>query len=205
MDMPAAFEGEVRAQCPQAEIVFDLFHAVMKYGREVVGRVRVDEANRLKQEKVTRKVVKGAKWLLLRNWENLPDEDAKIRLNELLEANQALMTVYLLKDGLKQLWDYKREGWARRAWNDWLDRAQQRHCPAHHLRREPNEATRRHPRPLPLCHPHPPDRGREQQNQTPQTHRLRLPGRRLLLPQDPLSLPRNSVKNQLRTKNQESR
>ena len=30
------------------------------------------------------------------------------------------MTVYLLKDDLKQLWDYKREGWARRAWNDWM-------------------------------------------------------------------------------------
>lgn len=44
-------------------------------------------------------------------------------LNELLEANQALMTVYLLKDDLKQLWDYKREGWAPRAWKDWLDRA----------------------------------------------------------------------------------
>lgn len=123
IDMSAAFEGEVRSQCPQAEVVFDLFHVVMKYGREVIDRVRVDEANRLKQDKETRRVVKGAKWLLLRNWENLPDEDAKVRLNELLEANQALMTVYLLKDDLKQLWDYKREGWARRAWNDWLDRA----------------------------------------------------------------------------------
>ena len=123
MDMSAAFEGEVRSQCPQAEVVFDLFHVVMKYGREVIDRVRVDEANRLKQDKATRKLVKGAKWLLLRNWENLPDEGAKVRLNELLEANQALMTVYLLKDDLKQLWDYKREGWARRAWNDWLDRA----------------------------------------------------------------------------------
>jgi len=123
MDMSAAFEGEVRAQCPQAEVVFDLFHVVAKYGREVVDRVRVDEANRVKQDKAARKVIKGAKWLLLRNWENLPDERAKVRLNELLEANQALMTVYLLKDDLKQLWDYKREGWARRAWNDWLDRA----------------------------------------------------------------------------------
>jgi transposase len=123
VDMSAPFEGEIRARCPQAEIVFDLFHVVMRYGREVIDRVRIDEANRLKADKATRKVVKGAKWLLLRNWENLPDEDAKIRLNELLEANQALMTVYLLKDDLKQLWDYKREGWARRTWNDWLDRA----------------------------------------------------------------------------------
>ena len=48
MDMNAAYEQEVREQCPQAEIVYDLFHVVAKYGREVIDRVRVDEANRLK-------------------------------------------------------------------------------------------------------------------------------------------------------------
>ena len=95
----------------------------------MIDRVRVDEANRLRHDKATRKVVKGAKWLLLRNWENLPDEKAKVRLNELLEANQALMTVYLLKDDLKQLWDYKRTGWARRAWEGWLDRARESGIP----------------------------------------------------------------------------
>ena len=73
MDMHAPFEVEVRAQCPEAEIVYDLFHVVMKYGREVIDRVRVDEANRLKKDKAARKVVKGAKWLLLANRENLAD------------------------------------------------------------------------------------------------------------------------------------
>jgi transposase len=48
MDMNAAYEEEVRHQCPKAEIVYDLFHVVAKYGREVIDRVRVDEANRLK-------------------------------------------------------------------------------------------------------------------------------------------------------------
>jgi transposase len=31
--------------------------------------------------------------------------------------------VYLLRDDLKRLWGYTREGWARRAWEDWLARA----------------------------------------------------------------------------------
>lgn len=35
MDMNGAYEQEVRAQCPQAEIVYDLFHVVVKHGREV--------------------------------------------------------------------------------------------------------------------------------------------------------------------------
>ena len=123
MDMHAPFEVEVRAQCPAAEIVYDLFHVVMKFGREVIDRVRIDEANRVRKDKVARKVVKGSKWLLLANRENLTEPSHRVRLKELLEANQALMTVYLLKDDLKQLWGYSREGWARRAWNDWLARA----------------------------------------------------------------------------------
>lgn len=36
MDMNGAYEAEVKAQCPQAEIVYDLFHVVAKYGREVI-------------------------------------------------------------------------------------------------------------------------------------------------------------------------
>lgn len=47
MDMSGAYADGGRAQCPHAAIVYDLFHAVAKYGREVVDRVRVDETNRL--------------------------------------------------------------------------------------------------------------------------------------------------------------
>jgi len=59
MDMNGAYEAEMRAQCPQAEVVFDLFHVVAKYGHEVIDRVRVDEANRLKHDKAARKVDEG--------------------------------------------------------------------------------------------------------------------------------------------------
>lgn len=51
MDMHAAFFLEVQAHCPNAELVFDLFHVAAKYGREVIDRVRVDEANRLRNDK----------------------------------------------------------------------------------------------------------------------------------------------------------
>ncbi|MFC6841945.1 hypothetical protein [Xanthomonas theicola] len=33
-----------------ADLVYDLFHVVAKYGRKVIDRVRVDEANRLREE-----------------------------------------------------------------------------------------------------------------------------------------------------------
>lgn len=45
IDMITAYELEIKANCPQAEIVYDLFHVVAKYGREVIDRVRVDQAN----------------------------------------------------------------------------------------------------------------------------------------------------------------
>jgi transposase len=107
MDMSAAYANEVRAHCPNAEVVYDLFHVVARYGHDVIDRVRVDEANRLRHDKAARKVVKTARWLLLRNRESIKRPEDQVRLDELLAANQALMTVYVLKDALKQLWRQK--------------------------------------------------------------------------------------------------
>ena len=123
MDMNGAYEAEVRAQCPDAEIVFDLFHVVAKFGREVVNRVRVDEANRLADDKPARKVVKSARWLLLRNRDNIKRQQDLIRLDELLAANHALMTVYVLKEDLKGLWKQRTKSAAKAAWESWFCRA----------------------------------------------------------------------------------
>ena len=122
MDMNTAYDLEVKHHCPNAEVVYDLFHVVAKFGREVIDRVRVDEANRLRDDKPARRVVKTSRWLLLRNRENVPP-DQVVKLDELLAANRALLTVYLLKDDLKQLWRYRSEAWARRFWKSWKRRA----------------------------------------------------------------------------------
>ena len=123
MDMNTAFDLEVQAHCPNAEVVYDLFHVIAKFGREVIDRVRVDEANRVRQDRQARKVIKSSRWLLLRNRENLQSPEQAIHLDELLAANQALMTVYVLKEDLKRLWRYRHSGYARRLWNDWYQRA----------------------------------------------------------------------------------
>lgn len=122
MDMNTAYDLEVKQHCPNAEVVYDLFHVVAKFGREVIDRVRVDEANRLRDDKPARRVVKTSRWLLLRNRENVPP-DQVVKLDELLAANRALLTVYLLKDDLKQLWRYRSEAWARRFWKNWKRQA----------------------------------------------------------------------------------
>ena len=122
MDMNSSYDLEVRAHCPNAEIVYDLFHVVAKYGREVIDRVRVDAANQVRADRPARKLIKTSRWLLLRNRDALTD-DEDVRLEELLEANRPLLTVYLLKDELKQLWRYRSEAWARKAWKSWRRRA----------------------------------------------------------------------------------
>jgi len=123
MDMNSAHDLEVKMHCPQAEVVYDLFHVVAKYGREVIDRVRVDEANRLKGDKPARRLIKGARWLLLKNPENLTRPNDQVRLKELLDANRALLRCYLLKDDLKELWQYKSEVHAHRFWRGWYNRA----------------------------------------------------------------------------------
>lgn len=50
-----------------------------------------------------------------------------------------------------------------------------------------------------MAPPHQPAGGHQQRDQGPEAHRLRLPGRRLLLPQDQVSLPRKCVKNRFKT------
>ena len=123
MDMNGGYAEEVRSRCPHAEIIYDLFHVVAKYGREVIDRVRVDEANRLRQDRGARQLVKSSRWLLLRNRDNVTREADRVRLDELLAANRALFTVYVLKDDLKTLWAYRHSGYALRFWQQWYGRA----------------------------------------------------------------------------------
>ncbi|MBO2642661.1 ISL3 family transposase [Shewanella algae] len=118
MDMNTAFDLEVQKHCPQAKVVYDLFHVVAKYGREVIDRVRVDQANQLKHDKPARKRVKRGRWVLLKNRDNLTDKQAGY-LNELLESNKSLMTVYLLREQLKEMWYCTDEAEATAQWNLW--------------------------------------------------------------------------------------
>jgi transposase len=119
MDMNTAFDLEVRQHCPNAEVVYDLFHVIARFGRDVIDRVRVDQANALRAEPKARQVIKRSRWLLLRNRANL-DDDQAIKLDELLAANQPLSTVYLLKAELKEIWYAPTVREAARRWKTWL-------------------------------------------------------------------------------------
>ncbi|MET3870833.1 ISL3 family transposase [Puniceicoccus vermicola] len=118
MDQNSAFDLEVKMHCPNAEVVYDLFHVVAKYGREVIDRVRVDQANELRQNKSARRAVKRSRWLLLKNKDNLNEEEL-VRLEELMNANQSLAQVYVLKEQLKELWRSSSIWGAFKRWRTW--------------------------------------------------------------------------------------
>lgn len=119
LDCSAAYGNEIKAHCPAARIVYDLFHFVMRYGREVIDRVRVDEANRLRADRAGRQLIKGSRWLLLKNRKNITDERDRIRLKDLLDANRTLAKVYILRDDFKQLWEYRNSDLAFAQYEHW--------------------------------------------------------------------------------------
>lgn len=115
MDMWKPFRTATRAHAPQAAILFDKFH-VMRHLGEALDKVRKAEYARLSGK--DRAYIKGHKYTLLSNRENL-SLDGKAALKRLLAANKRLNTAYLLKERFGQLWDYRREAWARRFFDQW--------------------------------------------------------------------------------------
>ena len=115
MDMWKPFRNATRAAAPQAAILFDKFH-IMRHLGAALDKVRKAEYARLSGK--DRRFIKGQKYTLLSRRENLSLEGRQ-SLKTLLAANKRLNTAYLLKESFGQLWDYEREGWARRFFENW--------------------------------------------------------------------------------------
>jgi transposase len=121
MDMWEPFINRVRRHLPRAAIVFDFFHVVQNFGR-VIDEVRRSEYAKAKGE--NRKVIKDSRYLLLKNAENLTDEQ-RPRLAQLLEVNEVLAAVYILKDQLKMIYHWSDRERAKQTLDDWCDMAAQ--------------------------------------------------------------------------------
>lgn len=115
MDMWKPFRNATNQHAPQAAILFDKFH-VMRHLGEALDSVRKAEYARLSGKE--RRFIKGQKYTLLSRHENLSVEGRQ-GLKTLLAANKRLNTAYLLKESFGQLWDYEREAWARRFFENW--------------------------------------------------------------------------------------
>lgn len=121
MDMWAPYIKAVREKVPHVKIVFDLFHVVAAFNR-VIDKVRVDEYRRASGE--DRKVIAGSKFLLLSNRGKIRKREARRRLNKLLELNETIATVMILRDQLKRIWSYQSIGWATKRIREWCTLAE---------------------------------------------------------------------------------
>src|SRR5215471_18642473 len=123
MDMSGGYRAAVRANLPRAVIVFDRFHVVKLFNDKLseLRRSLYREATDVQHKAV----LKGTRWLLLKNPENLdPEKDEKRRLEEALALNQPLATAYYMKEDLRRFWEQPGKRFATAFLNDWLRRAE---------------------------------------------------------------------------------
>jgi transposase len=122
-DMSPAYIQAVRENLGNAIHVFDHFHVIKLFNEKLSDFRR--ELYHEATAKMDKAVLKGTRWLLLKNPENLdPKKKERERLEEALRMNQPLATVYYLKEDLRQIWEQPDKATATRVLDDWIRRAE---------------------------------------------------------------------------------
>jgi transposase len=121
-DMSSAYIRAVRDNLPKAVHVFDHFH-VLKLFNEKLSVFRRELYHQASSQE-ERHILKGTRWLLLKNPENLDDDrNERQRLEAALRLNEPLALAYYLKEDLRQIWSQRDKRTARRVLRDWIARA----------------------------------------------------------------------------------
>jgi transposase len=121
-DMSKAYIRAVRDNLNGVVHVFDHFHVIKLFNDKLSAFRR--ELYQQAQSDSHRRILKGTRWLLLKNPENLDAErDEHKRLQAALRLNAPLATAYYLKEDLRQIWTQADKRTARRVLRDWLARA----------------------------------------------------------------------------------
>ena len=117
-----AYIAAVRDNLKKAVHVFDHFHVIKLFNDKLSGYRR--HLYHQASSDAERKILKGTRWLLLKNPENLAEDRNELqRLEEALRLNQPLAIAYYLKEDLRQIWSQRDKRIARRVLRDWLKRA----------------------------------------------------------------------------------
>jgi transposase len=123
IDMSPAYISAVQANLRQAVLVFDHFH-IHKLFNDKLSDLR-RQLYREATEPLHKDVLKGTRWLLLKNPENLdPTRDEAKRLHEALVLNQPLATAYYMKEDLRRVWEQPDGQAAQQVLDDWIRRAE---------------------------------------------------------------------------------
>lgn len=119
MDMSPAYISAVTNNLPKATIVFDHFH-IVKLFNDKLSDLRRDLYREAK-DLLHKQVLKGTRWLLLKNPENLDDaRDEHTRLREALALNEPLYKAYYMKEDLRRVWEQSSKAKAQKILGDWI-------------------------------------------------------------------------------------
>jgi len=122
IDMSPAYLKAVSKHLPQAVVVFDRFHVVKLLNQKLTQLRR--QLYRQATHDFQKKVLKGTRWLLLKNPDHLdPVKGEPQRLREALRLNESLATAYYLKEYLRQIWEQTNKSWGRLTLLDWYHQA----------------------------------------------------------------------------------
>jgi transposase len=120
-DLAAAYVAAIRQHLPGAVHVFDRFHVIKLYN-EKLSAFRRQLYHQLDPKQ--KKLLKGTRWLLLKNPENLDDQkNERRRLAQALTLNRPLARAYYLKEDLRQFWEQPSRSAARRHLEHWVRKA----------------------------------------------------------------------------------
>lgn len=128
IDMSPAYIGAVMDNLPKAVIVFDHFHVIKMYNEKLSDfrRVLYNQAEKMSEKQV----LKGTRWLLMKNPENLNmEKDEHHRLAEALKLNQPLATAYYLKEDLRHFWKQDNKAEAKKHLLHWVAKAESTKIP----------------------------------------------------------------------------
>ena len=101
IDMSAAYASSVKKHLPSVSIIFDRFH-VTKLLNNTIDMIRRSEYAKYQNKGL--RVLKGQRFLLLRNFVDLKD-DQKSSLQHLLEINESLAIAHSMKEQFRLFWD----------------------------------------------------------------------------------------------------
>jgi transposase len=121
-DMSPAYISAVTENLKEAVIVLDHFHVIKLFNNKLSEfRRNLHAAATTALEK---RVLKGTRWLLLKAPDNLDEtRNEQQRLQQALDLNMPLATVYYMKEDLRQLWNQKNKAAAAVFLDDWIARA----------------------------------------------------------------------------------
>lgn len=121
-DKSPAYRSAIEEHLPLAVHVFDRFHVIKLYNDNLSELRRQIQLGAVMEHKC---VIKGTRWLLLKNPENLDDRrNERQRLEDALRLNHPLACAYYMKEDLRRSWKQPDKPSAQRFLDDWTARAE---------------------------------------------------------------------------------